>query len=74
MDLQTIINLGATVMLGVVGWFVRDIKSQAKETADALGDLRLRVAQDYVTHAHLADIKTMLRRIEDKLDGKQDKE
>jgi hypothetical protein len=72
-DLQTIINLGATAILGVVGWFVRDIKSQAKETSEALAVLRLRVAEDYVTHAHLSDIKVMLRRIEDKLDGKVDK-
>lgn len=73
MDWQIVINIGATVVLGVVGWFVRDQMAKQERTATALTDLRLKVAQDYVTHAHLRDIKDTLMRMEAKLDAKADK-
>jgi len=73
MDLQTFYNLGATALLGIVGWFVREIKQGQKETAEALAEFRLEVAKDYVTHTDLADIKRLLERIRDMLDQKADK-
>jgi hypothetical protein len=73
MDLQTFYNLGATALLGIVGWFVRDIKQDQKDTAEALAEFRLEVAKDYVTHTDLADIKRLLERIRDILDQKADK-
>ncbi len=73
MDWQSLINLGATVLLAAIGWFVRGTISKQEATATALTELRVRVAQDYVTHAHLRDIKDSLIRIEGKLDGKADK-
>jgi hypothetical protein len=72
-DWQILINIGATVVLGTVGWFVRGNVAEQKETARELTALRIKVAQDYVTHAALSDIKTTLIRIEQKLDGKADK-
>ena len=73
MDWQILINIGATIVLGAVGWFVRGNVAEQKETKRELIDLRVKVAQDYVTHAALSDIKNTLVRIEGKLDGKADK-
>lgn len=73
MDWQILINIGATVVLGTVGWFVRGNVAEQKETQRELTNLRIKVAQDYVTHAALNDIKTTLIRIENKLDQKADK-
>lgn len=36
-------------------------------------DLRLNVAENYVRHIHLEEIKKTLQRIFDKLDGKEDR-
>jgi hypothetical protein len=80
MDWQILINIGATIVLGTVGYFVRgnvaeqkEAKREQQETRRELIDLRIKVAQDYVTHAALAEIKNTLIRIEGKLDDKADK-
>ena len=73
MDWQPIFNLlGAGVIAGV-GWFLKGVIDENKKTAETLGECRLDVARNYVTHGDLGDIKETLRRIEDKLDNKQDK-
>ncbi len=83
-DYQWAINLGALTVLGTIGYFVRTLIAEQKQvatqlvsdqkaTARDLSDLRLKVAQDYVTHAALHDIKQTLVRIEEKLDHKADK-
>lgn len=73
MDFQTAINLGASAVLAVVGWFVNGVRKDIREGQQALAAFQLKVAENYVTHTDLADIKAMLHRIEDKLDGKADK-
>lgn len=77
MGWQELINLGAGGLLGVVGWFVRDMHTDAKADRQALADYKVKVAEEYVTKDHLTetmgDIKSSLRRIEDKIDGKADK-
>lgn len=73
MDWQTVFNLLGTGVLGLVGWFIKDTKDDLKSITGALADFRVKVAEDYVTHNDLTDIKDSLRRIEDKLDGKADK-
>jgi low affinity Fe/Cu permease len=73
MDWQILINIGATVVLGTVGWFVRGNVAEQKETSRELTALRIKVAQDYVTHSALSDIKHTLIRIENKIDQKADK-
>ena len=73
MDWQPLINIGATAVLGVIGWFVKGIRDDMRDTADMLNAFRIEVAKDYVTHVDLTDIKSALQRIEDKLDRKQDK-
>ncbi len=85
MDWQILINIGATCVLGVIGYFVKSVIDDQKEVASTLvadqktaakdlNDLRIKVAQDYVTHAALRDIKDSLIRIEGKIDQKVDKE
>ncbi len=87
MDWQTLINVGGTAGLAIIGWFLnaqreqqKDAEAKRKEdeakraaTDKALTDFRIEVARDYVTTHDLADIKTTLVRIETKLDAKADK-
>jgi hypothetical protein len=73
MDWQNIMNLGATVVVGVISWFVKSTKDEQKETRHELQNFRLEVAKEYVTHTDLSDIKQTLFRIETKLDAKADK-
>jgi hypothetical protein len=73
MDWQNIINLGATAVVGVIGWFVKSTKDEQKTIAGDLQRFQLEVAKEYVTHTDLSDIKQTLFRIETKLDAKADK-
>jgi hypothetical protein len=73
MDWQPIINIGATAVLGFIGWFVKGVKDDQRAHEIALTSFRLEVAKEYVTHTDLGDIKSTLRRIEDKLDSKADR-
>ena len=70
MDLQTFINLGAGTLLTVAGWFVREARTEQKITAKALQDFQVKVAEEYVKHSALDDIKESLRRIEDRLNAR----
>jgi hypothetical protein len=73
MDWQNIINMGAATVVGIVGWFVKSTRDEARSQARELTEFRLEVAKNYVTHQDLADIKNTLFRIETKLDAKADK-
>ena len=73
MDWQNLINLGAGTVVAIVGWFVRGVRQDLKDQAQALNAFRLEVAKEYVTHTDLGDIKQSLFRIETKLDAKADK-
>ena len=73
MDWQPIINIGATGILGLIGWFVKGIKDDQRNIERDLAAFKVEVARDYITHADVSDIKDSLRRIEDKLDRKVDK-
>ena len=75
MDWQTILTAAIGVGTSVVGWFVREIKTdldaaaeQHKANAAAIASLQLDVAKNYVTHNDLSEIKTSLRGLNDKID------
>jgi hypothetical protein len=68
-DLQTFVNVLVGIGLPVAGWFLRRLSLTQQE----LTDFRLEVAKEYVTFAHLVEIKEALLRIEAKIDSKQDK-
>lgn len=80
MDWQTIFTAAIGVGTSIVGWFVRDIKSdidraitKQEQDSNKLASLQLDVARNYVTHQDLSEIKDSLLRIENKLDKKADK-
>jgi hypothetical protein len=73
MDWQNIINLGASAVVGIIGWFVKSTKDEQKALREDHNAFRLEVAKEYVTHTDLGDIKQSLFRIETKLDAKADK-
>jgi len=77
MDNQQLIDLAlGTVMTGI-GWFARELWSAVKELKADLSKLREDLPRAYVGRddyrQDMSEIKTMLGKIFDKLDGKLDK-
>ena len=77
MDNQQLIDLAlGTVMTGI-GWFARELWSAVKELKSDLSKLREDLPRAYVGRddyrQDMTEIKTMLGKIFDKLDLKQDK-
>jgi hypothetical protein len=77
MEMQNIINLIAGVCFMVVGWFANEMWVAVKELKLDLAKLREELPKTYVTRDDYRDdmreIKEMLSKIFDKLDGKADK-
>jgi cell division protein FtsB len=77
MDVQTIVNLLVGTLLILLGWFGRTLWEVVKELRRDLSDLREYIPRTYVARedwrAEMRDIKDMLGKIFDKLDGKADK-
>jgi len=78
MDAQDIFNVGLGVLLSILGWIARTLWDAVTSLKDDLARLREELAKNYVSKD---DFKTLsesiirkLDRIEDKLDGKADKE
>jgi hypothetical protein len=72
-EYQPIINLVAGTTIAVGGWFARQIWDAMKELRRDLHKIEIALPRDYVRRDDLSEIKTMIQRISDKLDGKQDK-
>jgi hypothetical protein len=77
MDFQTVINVGAGLVLGVVGWFARELWAAVQDLRIDLGKLREELPKTYITKDDFKDeareIKDMLITINAKLDRKADK-
>ena len=77
MDTQTIINAGAGVILGVGGWFARQLWDAVKELRADLHRIEVDLPSRYIRRDEFADgmkeIKDMLSKIFDRLDNKADK-
>lgn len=73
LELQTLINIGAALVLSVVGYFAKKADKQVTDTADKLTAFQIKVAEEYVTHTDLRRIEDSLIRIEAKIDAKADK-
>ena len=77
MDVQSLINIGFAAFSAGVGWFAREMWSAVKVLKDDLSKLREEIANDRVHKDDFRDamreIKEMLTKIFDKLDGKVDK-
>ena len=65
MEILDVINMAVPFVAGVVGWFVKMIWSNQKETQEQMDALKLEVAKDYVRKDDFKDaiaaFKTELR-------------
>lgn len=77
MDWQTLINIGAGSVLGVIGWFARELWEAVNAMKKDLHKLEVKLAKDYTTHADMNarfdKLEGILERIFDKIDTKADK-
>jgi hypothetical protein len=77
MEAQQLVDLGLGVGFAILGWFARELWSAVKELKVDLSKLRENLPKTYVAkddyRDDLNEIKTMLGKIFDKLDNKQDK-
>jgi hypothetical protein len=77
MEYQQLLNIILGVAMSVLGWFARELWSVVKELKTDLSKLREDLPKTYISRedyrSDLTEIKIMLRRIEDKLEKKEDK-
>jgi len=77
MEYQSLINTGAGIVFTVAGWFCREMWTAVKDLKSDLAKLREELPKTYVTRddsrEDIREIKEMLGKIFDKLDGKADK-
>ena len=77
MELQVLINMALGGALTAGGWFARELWSAVQNLKEELYKLREEIAKDYMPkddfNAFKSELFSMLRRIEDKLEKKEDK-
>ena len=77
MESQHLINTALGLGFSILGWFARELWSAVKELKSDLSKLREDLPKFYVAkddyRDDLNEIKSMLGKIFDKLDNKQDK-
>jgi hypothetical protein len=77
MDMQTLFNTFITILIGVIGWFARTIWDSVKELRDDLHNVEVHLPSHYVKQVDINSrfdkLETMMERIFDRLDQKQDK-
>lgn len=73
MEAQNLINLGFAAAASVLGWFARELWAAVKELKVDISQLPRHYVQREDYREDMRDIKSMLAKIFDKLDGKQDK-
>jgi predicted dithiol-disulfide oxidoreductase (DUF899 family) len=77
MNSQDLINLALGVSASVLGWFAREMWAAVKELKADLAKLREELPRTYVVRddykVDIRDIKEMLTKLFDRIDGKADK-
>ena len=77
METQYLINAAMISSASVLGWFARELWSAVKELKADLATMREDLPRQYVARddyrEDMREIKSMLSKIFDKLDGKKDK-
>lgn len=77
MDLQTIINITAGLVLSAMGWFARQLWEAVQRLQTDLHRLEVQLPERYTPRnefvAAMEKVSSGLQRIYDKLDGKADK-
>jgi hypothetical protein len=76
-DMQTWVNIVATVAVAVGGWFGRSLWDAVDKLKNDLHQIEVDLPNNYIQKNQFSDgmkeIKEMLIRISEKLDGKADK-
>jgi len=76
-DVQTWVNIVATVAIAVGGWFGRSLWDAVDKLKNDLHQIEVDLPNNYIQKNQFSDgmkeIKEMLIRISEKLDGKADK-
>ena len=77
MNMQDLLNAGAGFAFAAMGWFAREIWAAVKELQADLAKLREDLPKQYVQKDDFKDgineIKVMLNKLFDRMDGKADK-
>jgi hypothetical protein len=77
MDSQDLINFAFGAAASVLGWFARELWSAVKDMKSDLAKLREELPRTYVVRDDYKDdireIKEMLTKLFDRIDGKADK-
>jgi len=77
MDTQLIINFVLASIASVTGWFARELWAAVQQLKEDLYKLREELAKDYMPKdefiAFKGELFTLLHRIEDKIEKKEDK-
>jgi hypothetical protein len=84
MDWQIIINIAAGGLVGIGGWFARQLWDAVKELKQDISKLELHISEKYVKKSDLDffkndmdkrfdKIELMINKLMDKLDSKADK-
>ncbi len=84
MEWQTIINISAGTLLGVGGWFARQLWDSVKELKTDVSAIRLHMSEVYVKKSEVENfradmdkrfdrIEVLLDKLFEKLEGKVDK-
>lgn len=77
MDWQMIINIGGACLLGIVGWWCREIWDSIKAMKHDIKQIEVSLPTNYVSkieiNTRLDKIDNVLERIFDRLDEKADK-
>jgi len=76
-DMQTWVNIIATVAIAVGGWFGRSLWDAVDKLKNDIHQIEVDLPNNYIQKNQFSDgmkeIKEMLIRISEKLDGKADK-
>lgn len=77
LEFQSVLNLGLGSLSAILGWFARELWTAVQSLKDDIYKLREEIAKDYMPKEDFNQFKSelfsMLRRIEDKLEKKEDK-
>jgi len=63
MDWQTIINIGAGALLGVGGWFARQLWDSVNELKNDVSAIRLSMSENYVKKSEIENFKADMDKI-----------
>lgn len=84
MDFQIIFNLIAGLVVGIGGWFARQLWDSVKELKNDISSIRLHMSENYVKKSEVENFKAdmdkrfdrieaLLDKLFEKLEGKVDK-